>query len=291
MTNENESLTISSEAPSHASISPHAAINPHGIKSVSPADLIDRNDLTGEPNWYWSKDVPGDGDRPEWLPEGKTVEDLAKRADGLRKQLSQHGKYEEETEEVPDNSYNDSSQLEEIYPDNSYNDSSQLEEIYPLNVDEEIAEKLGIDNDDPMILDFRKIAKEIELEPDAFSRIMNLYIDNQAKNVIDHMTNNEEECKKLGLNPDKAYDQIDNWADHNLEPDDAEILKNCALSAPEMKVILGIINKFSNINNIPSDIYADPASLDEQRREAMSQYMNGGIGTLKKINELYGVKS
>jgi hypothetical protein len=41
-----------------------------------------------EPTWWWDKDTPGDGERPEWLPgKYKSVEDTAKAFKELEKRL------------------------------------------------------------------------------------------------------------------------------------------------------------------------------------------------------------
>ncbi len=64
---------------------------PAGDESVPDgAPNVTTDDGTGgaEPIWWWDKDKPGEGDRPEWLPEKyKTAADAAKAYTELQKKL------------------------------------------------------------------------------------------------------------------------------------------------------------------------------------------------------------
>ncbi len=252
-----EALQIQSEQP--AEITPTAAVNtmPDGSVAISSSQAVSEMNTKTNHEWMWSKENPGEGKRPDWLPENTTVEDLAKRALGLRKQLSQKVN-------APDE--------------------------YKLEVDSEIAEHFKLNDDDALFSNFKGIAKEHNMTQEAFSEIMNMYLENMSASTLKVMDSQESQFKELGINAEESFERVSNWADNNLPEDSASIMKDMSLSAPQMKLLTSIIDKFSTGNNLPGDLGANQPMTQESRFNRMKEISSTGKVSLEEVNKLYGIK-
>lgn len=235
--------------------------DPNGSLSVVTTEKLDVDDLSGDPKWYWDKNTPGAGDRPEWLPDTyKTVEDLAKRAEGLRKQVSQ-------IKNAPENGE------------------------YTLNVDPEVAEYFNVKSDDPLINSFKQKALESNISQDGFNSLLDMYFNHQLTVIEERMANENKEFEKLKINPTETYERLKSWGTNNLSSDDAEVMMGMSLTPTQMKVMTSIINKFAGSNNLPSSMPPAATMNENERMDIVKDYMKrGGVGSLEKINRLYGIK-
>lgn len=228
---------------------------PEKFFSVKPGEHMDVDAWTGDARWYWAKDVPGDGDRPDWLPDGTTVEDMAKRAEGLRKQISS---------------------IKHAPPE------------YSINIDPEIGEVMGITPDDPLIQEFKNIALGADISQEGFNEILNMYMEHQAGIILNQMDENKAQLEAWGIDGDEAFTQIENWAKNNLPLEDAQILSEMTMSAPQMRVVQSMIKKFCGDTNIAGSV-SDSYLSREQQLEEVQKLMRGGVGSLERINKLYGI--
>lgn len=263
-----EESSMESTEINHGSIETHAGMDGPSIRdenfsspkqepffSIKPGDHLDVDDFSGKSKWYWDKDVPGDGDRPDWLPEGSTVSDLARRAEGLRKQIGQ-------IKHAPSE--------------------------YSLDIDPAITEIMGITKDDPLIEEFKIKALGADISQEGFNELLNMYLEHQAGVMLSQMDAQESQFAEYGIDADETFDHIQNWANNNLSNDEAEILSNMSLSAPQMKVIQGIIRRVSGHENIAGAVTENYISREQQLSE-VQKLMNGGIGSLERLNKLYGI--
>lgn len=231
--------------------------NAQGIASVTPSDLERRDDLSGAPKLYLDKDTPLDFEAPDWLPEGTTVKDLHNRVEGLRKQLG--------------------------------NLKSAPEE-YTVNIDPNIAQIFELESNDPMIEQYREVALKNNISQEGFDEVLNMYLDFQAGQAIEEMDFQEKQFQEMGIDQEETFSYISNWARSNLNPDEAEIMENMSMTAPQMKLMTGIIKKFAGQSNIADTVQTPEVFNDDRRLKELKNLMNGGPGALQRINRLYGVK-
>lgn len=220
------------------------------------ASIDHLNDLDGTAKWYWSKGVPGEGEKPEWLHEGKTVEDMAKRADALRSQVSQFQKAPEE---------------------------------YVVNVDPEISEYFAITSDDPLIEKVKEIGLSYNLSQEGFDNLLTTYLNFKSENAIKEIEARDHEFKEMGINEEETFSRISNWAKNNLGADEVQILENMSLTAPQMKLMSSIVNKFASSQNLPGKAQADNAISRRQQQKELAAAMENGI-TNEDLHRLFGTK-
>ena len=247
---------------SHQSTQPNQSTQPY--VSVSPADLQNRPDLTGEPQWFVREGVPGEGEKPEWLIDGKTMEDQAKyakdmenRANGLRQQVSK---------------------------------ITHAPEEYEVKLDSEISEHLGITNDDPLIEAFKGYAKEADMSQETFAGAVDMFLEFQAGQVLESMDNQEKMLKDFGLDGDKTFEQLNNWVTVNNDETDQEAMKSIS-DAKTLRLINNIISKTTNMQNIPSEL--SPMNFKSKRDmqlETARKFMEGGIGANSALMDAYSRK-
>lgn len=240
------------------------APNELGIASVSPNDLMARPDITGDPQWYYAEGVPGEGNRPEWLPDdmnmmqySEQAKNFEERANGLRKQLGSQ---------------------------------THAPEEYTVSLDQEVADYFNITSDDPLITNFMETAKEADLSQEGFNSIINSHFEKQAEMAVSQMEAQEAEFKDMGIDADKTFDQISNWMNVNLSPEATDAFSDFITSAPHMKAMQEFISKTSTMNNIPSDI--TPMNFKSERNNQLDiakQFMDGGIGSLDALNKAYNI--
>jgi hypothetical protein len=252
-----EALSLQSEQQVDVQASAAISSFKDGSVAISANKAVSEVESNTNPEWSWSKETPGEGKRPDWLPENTTVEDMAKRAVGLRKQLSQKVNAPEE---------------------------------YALEVDEEIANHFQLNNEDPLYNQFKEKAKEYNMTQEAFTGIMNMYLESMSANTLKALDSQESQFKELGINAEETFERVSNWADNNLPEDSASIMKDMSLSAPQMKLMTSIIDKFSTGNNLPGELGANQPMTEEKRFERMKEISKSGTVSLEEINKLYGIK-
>lgn len=239
--------------------------NEHGIASVRPSDLLARPDLTGEPQWYYSEGIAGEGDRPEWLPEGMNMmqygeqsKNNEERANGLRRELS---------------------------------GVKHAPETYTVSIDEDIASYFGIEDNDPMIETFMSSAKDSDLSQEGFNNILTAYFEKQSELVMNRMDAADAEFKEMGMNKDETFEQLSNWMNINLSVESADAFSNFITSAPAAKAMQEFISKTSTMNNIPTNVGQHNYRTErENQLDVTKKFMSGGVGALDALNRAYNVK-
>jgi len=146
--------------------------------------------------WMLSEGVNGEGDTPDWFKSGKykTVADQAQAYAGLESKLGGFTG-------APDE--------------------------YTVALDEELGYQ--IPDDDPMLGDFNKWAKEAGLSQDAHTDLLNMYVSNTMNQM--EATNVDDEIKKLGGDAERRISDLTHWGQANLDSNEYEVLQSLATTA------------------------------------------------------------
>lgn len=222
------------------------------VKIIKAHEKID--DLSGDAEWYIDKNTKGNGPRPEWLQEGVTLEDQAKRAHGLRQQVSR---------------------------------IKHAPEEYSINVDPVIAEFFDIKSDDPLLEEYKLLGLEHDVSQEAFDAFLNKNLDIQAGEVLKQIENNQAEFKEYGIDPDDTFEQVTNWIKNNLGEDDKNLVNDKILTAPQLYLMKKIINKFAGLDNMPTDFaQAEPMS-ETEKSERLQAAMRDGFSLNEVLMDLF----
>lgn len=172
-------------------------------------------------SWFYDENMPGEGERPEWLKEKyKSAADQAKAYNELDKKL---GKFQG-APETYDTTISD-------MPDFKFEEG------------------------DPMLSDFLKMAKDANASQEFVSSVLNHYVKTQSFYAPDP----QQELEKIGVNAKQEINQLREWAGQRLSKEEMEVfgsmvttaesfrvlqkLRRAATSQPEIAVDKGGVNK------------------------------------------------
>lgn len=209
--------------------------------------------------WYYDENLPGEGEKPEWLKDKyKSATEQAKAYNELDKKL---GKFKGAPEEydltIPD------------MPDFKFEDG------------------------DPMLSDFLKMAKDANASQDFVSNVLSHYIKTQEFYSPDP----EQELQKIGVNAKQEIAQLREWAGQRLSKEEMQIfsgmvttadafrvlqkLRRAATSTPEIAVSKGGVNHNQGaiserqLNELIADPRFNTDALFRAEVEAKAQHVWG----------------
>ena len=171
-------------------------------------------------SWYYDENLPGEGDKPEWLKDKyKSATEQAKAYNELDKKL---GKFKGAPDE------------------------------YDLTISD--MPDFKFEDGDPMLGDFLKMAKDANASQDFVSNVLSHYIKSQQFYAPDP----QQELEKIGVNAKQEIAQLREWAGQRLTTDEMQIfgsmvttadsfrvlqkLRRAATSQPEIAVTKGNVN-------------------------------------------------
>lgn len=198
-----------------------------GNPDSPPQNLGDATTAQGD--WYYDKDIKGNGDKPEWLKEKyATLADQAKAYVELEKRLGAFKgapeKYELTIKEHPD---------------------------------------LQFRADDPMISSFLNKAKENNVSQDFMEELLFLH----AQALTANVPNVEKELERLGPNARQEVQQLSQWASNHFTTEEFGVFKNLLNTADAVR-LFEKIRKVSIQSSIapPADNNQMHESEDQVRR-------------------------
>lgn len=186
-------------------------------KIESSAQDAQTNDASA-PNWLWSDDVKGEGNKPSWFNEKtfKNISEQAKAYPELRKELGKRGK-------APD-AYN--VELGDDYKDIKFKD------------------------DDPLLNWFKDYAKESNIPQDKFSEALKHWVDfnkDYSKNLTDkRQASIEDGLKSLGVNGQDTINNLETWITQTFDESYAERLKDLATDFDGIKLLINMRDKMTH---------------------------------------------
>lgn len=117
------------------------------------------------------------------------------------------------------------------------------EEYAEITLSDEIKE-LGIEisNDDPMLQAAKDFAKESNMSQEGLNGLVNLYAMQQVAEQKAEAEFKAEQLKALGPNANSRIENIQQWANKNLDPETVQGLEQMATSAESVKAIERLIS-------------------------------------------------
>lgn len=164
-------------------------------KTVS-ADSEGTADTAG---WYYDENMPGTGERPEWLKDKyKSAADQAKAYNELDKKL---GKFK------------------------------GAPETYDLTLPD--MPDFKFEDGDPVLSEFLDMAKESQASQEFVTKALAHYV--KAQNF--YAPDPQEEIQKIGINAKAEISQLNEWASQRLDKNEYEVFKSMVTTADAFKVL------------------------------------------------------
>jgi hypothetical protein len=159
----------------------------------------DVTDNSNAASWFYDENMPGQGERPEWLKDKyKSAADQAKAYNELDKKLGKfQGAPENYSTEIPD------------------------------------APDFKFEEGDPMLADFLKMAKEANASQDFVTNVLNHYVKTNQFYAPDP----EQEMQKIGVNAKQEINQLREWASQRLTSEEMQVFGSMVTTAESFQVL------------------------------------------------------
>ncbi len=136
-------------------------------------------------------------------------------------------------------------------------------EAYEFALSEQLTEKgIELDGESPLIASFTEMAKESNMSQDMANKLVNMFVESQH---ADSLAGDDAETARvteqmglLGENAQQRVDNISNWAQANLTPEQVEGLADATTTAAGVQAVEALIAKSRNAPMQTGD--ANPAS-------------------------------
>ena len=228
---------------------PPPAVDPPPVVNAPPTDTPP----TDNKEWYMREGVKGEGEKPEWFKSDKygSVEDQAKACKDLEVKFGAF------TGAPKDGYLTDD--INEKLKENGYE----------------------VDNDDPLLNEYKDFAKDVGMNQEGFERGMEMYAMSKQADELAIEVFKESEIKSLGDNAEKMIGDMNDWGDANLPEALREGFKQAFPTADSLKAGMAIIAMTQGTPANPE--HADPAGPITSAELTAMQFELDGNGN-RKIN-------
>lgn len=204
------------------------------VEESQPQDVgqneVESQETTTSSGWYLDENLPGNGDKPEWLIEKfKSAADQAKAYVELEKKL---GAFKGAPEE------------------------------YVLEIEDPELEGVKFDKENPVLQDFLKVAKEQGVSQEFVETMLKTH----AKIQKMQQPNFEKEMEKLGVNGKQDLQLLLQWGSNNLSKDELQTFKNMVRTADDVRVFEKIRRLATRAETQPSNQRTHVESPDKIKR-------------------------
>lgn len=184
--------------------------------------------LSEQPGWYYDENLPGQGDRPEWLKEKyKSAADQAKAYSELEKKL---GAYKGAPDE------------------------------YDLSIpeDEEI-KNVSIDKNNPVLQEFLAKSKEQGVSQEFVTDVLKSYAKMQSLT----QPNLDKEMEKLGVNAKEDLKLLSQWGSNVFSKEEMDTFKSMVRSAESVRLFEKIRRMTTKAETQPTNTSKPYESVDK----------------------------
>ena len=138
-------------------------------------------------------------------------------------------------------------------------------EEYAVGISEELKEQgVELDADDPMVETAIEFAKEVGMNQEGFSKMLDLYATMElAKQTAETEATNAD-IASLGDNADRRLNNLSQWATKNLPEDLVEGFKDAAVSADSVKAMEHLVSLTRKAPVVVPDAQATPGISREE---------------------------
>lgn len=168
-------------------------------------------------------------------------------------------------------------------------------EEYAVELSEGMNESIKLEDfaDDPILADFKEMAKEMNMSNEGFNKAIDLYFkgqlaDNAALDLV-----REEEYKALGTNADRRLSNIQDWSKAHLSSDDTLSIEGMMTSVGNVAAIESMIAQTRNApqaQDTPAAPSIDHAGIQE-KLHAKDEFGNPKMqdpAYAREVRKLYG---
>lgn len=182
------------------------------------------------PAWYYDADLPGNGDRPDWLKEKyKTAADQAKAYADLEKKLGAFTG-------APDE--------------------------YDLTLGDEEFKEVKFDKENPVLQEFLSSAKEQGVSQEFVNKMLKSY----AKMQMLERPNLDKEMERLGPNGKQDLQILAQWGSNTFSKEELGTFKDMVKTAEHVKIFDKIRRMMTRAETQPSNTRAPVESAEKIKR-------------------------
>lgn len=193
--------------------------NSNGVETKTP----------DAPTWFYAENIPGTGERPEWLKEKyKSAEDQAKAYGDLEKKL---GAYKGAPDE------------------------------YDLSLGEEF-KSTQFDKNNPVLQEFLSSAKEQGMSQESITHILQSYAKMEAIN----QPNLDKEMERLGVNGKQDLQILAQWASNHFTKEELTTFKSMVKTADHMKIFDKMRRQMTKADTVPTNTRTPHESAEKVRQ-------------------------
>ena len=166
---------------------------------------------------------------------------------------------------------------------------------YTIELPEEMADRINMEDfaDDPLIGEFKDMAKELGINGEAFNKLAALHFKGLLADQQSFEEIRKEEFEALGKNGARRLENISDWSKNNLDAETAKALEDALTSARAVGAIEALIAKTRNAGQVDQVQPAPSISKQElsDMQMAKDEYGNPKMSTDKeyaaKVRGLY----
>lgn len=142
-------------------------------------------------------------------------------------------------------------------------------EAYEFALSEQLTEKgIELDSESPLIANFTELAKEANMSSEMANKLVNMFVESQHADGLAGESAEEarvtEQMALLGDNATQRVNNINNWAQANLTPEQVEGLADATTTAAGVQAVEALIAKSRNAPMQTGDITpASPVDMAE----------------------------
>ena len=160
---------------------------------------------------------------------------------------------------------------------------------------------IEISADDPMLEAAKEFAKESNMSQEGFNGMVNLYAMQQVAEQKAQAEYKEQQLKALGPNANSRIENIQQWANKNLDPETIQGLEQIATSAESVKAIERLISMTrsapmdadgsnNNAGATAEDVRSMQFEKDEHGNRRIATDPEFKARYIKLRNEVYGTE-
>ena len=161
-------------------------------------------------------------------------------------------------------------------------------EAYEFALSEQLTEQgIELDGENPLIANFTELAKEAGMNQDMANKLVNMFVESQhADGIGSEEAETARQAEQMGLLGDNAtqrVNNINNWAQANLTPEQVEGLADATTTAAGVQAVEALIAKSRNAPMQTGDI--NPASAVDMAEIQKLQFAVDDNGNRKMATD------
>ena len=227
------------------------ATAPEQTGADAVAEMVGGQETTEQPTWFYAEDVPGKGDKPEFLKD--KYANITEQAKAYTELESRFGAF------------------------------TGAPEAYEINISDQLKEGgIEIDESDPIMAEAMEFAKNANMGQEGFDKMIELYAMSKVAEGEALEAYKANELKALGSNAEVRIDNLNAWANANLPEDMVEGFQSMVNSAASVQALEKLVSMTRNAPVNPNEDQATGGLTEEEVNKLVfekDQYGNRRMAT------------